>query len=539
MRYGKLKAGIIIILIALGLYTLYPTYQLYNQIPKEKQKLADMWLKALTREDSARVNVRQNELSEKEASLHKRALHLGLDLVGGMHMVLEVDKAKLTKEEARDATDRALAVIQNRIDQFGVYEPIIQKVGQDRILVQLPGVDRDRAKNLIGQVALLEFRIVADEQKTQDVLKLIDDYYRKTTAGDTSATGQGDFIGYVVTVDRSDIGVEETDFPDFSTMLTNAVTIVPADYEFLFGSPEVVQNRRVRRLYLLKKEAELTGASISDANPSPYQGNDPNLANSWIVSLKLARKDGTKFAAITGRNVGKKLAIVLDNVVRFAPVIRERIPTGEAMITTGDVNPDRARDLAIILRSGALPAPVMISEERSVGPALGKDSIEKGIKAGLFGCLAILIFMIIYYSATGFIAIFALALNIFFIVVVLAGLKATLTLPGIAGIALTIGMAVDANILIFERIREELRLGKKVRAAIDAGYSRAAITIFDANITTILTTIALYFLGTGPIRGFSITLIVGLVINVITAVYFSRYIFEWIVTQFPQERLRI
>lgn len=539
MRYGKLKAGIILILLVLGLYTLYPTYVLYNQVPKEKIKLQEMLTKALTRDDSVRVSLQQNELSEKEARLHKRALHLGLDLVGGMHMVLEVDKAKLTKEEARDATDRALAVIQNRIDQFGVYEPIIQKVGQDRILVQLPGVDRDRAKNLIGQVALLEFRIVADDQKTQDVLKLIDDYYRRENKEDTLIKQQGDFLNYVITVNRAEIGVEETDYAAFLELLSNARSVVPTEYEFLFGSPEVEQNRRVRKLYLLKKDAELTGASISDANPSPYQGSDPNLANSWIVSLKLARKDGTKFTAVTGRNVGKKLAIVLDNIVRFAPVIRERIPTGEAMITTGDVNPDRARDLAIILRSGALPAPVVISEERSVGPALGKDSIEKGVKAGLFGCLIILVFMLIYYSLTGFIAIFALALNIFFIIVVLAGLKATLTLPGIAGIALTIGMAVDANILIFERIREELRLGKKVRAAIDAGYSRAAITIFDANVTTILTTIALYFLGTGPIRGFSITLIVGLIINVITAVYFSRYVFEWLVTQFPQERLRI
>lgn len=539
MRYGKLKAGIILILLVLGIYTLYPTFVLYNQLPKEKKQLQTLKLNALTKDDSMRIVLKENELIEKEAGLHKRALHLGLDLVGGMHLVLEVDKAKLTKEEARDATDRALAVIQNRIDQFGVYEPIIQKVGQDRILVQLPGVDRDRAKGLIGQVALLEFRLVADEQKTQDILKTVDDWYRRTKQEDTLIKEHGDFLNYIVSIDRTDIGVEETDYPAFVQLLSNAVAIVPQEYEFLFGSPEVEQNRRVRRLYLLKKEAEMTGASISDANPSPYQGGDPNLANSWIVSLKLSRKDATKFAAITGRNVNKKLAIVLDNVVRFAPVIKERIPTGEAMITTGDVNPDRARDLSIILRSGALPAPVLISEERSVGPALGKDSIDKGVRAGLIGTIIIMIFLIVYYSASGIIANIALFLNVFFIMVVLAGLKATLTLPGLAGIALTIGMAVDANILIFERIREELRIGKKVRAAIDTGYSRAAVTIFDANVTTILTTVALYFLGTGPIRGFAITLIVGLIINIITSVYISRYIFEWAVTQFAQERLRI
>ncbi len=539
MRYGKLKAGIILILIILGIYTLYPTFVLYNQIPKEKKRLQNLLSNAMTRDESLRVALLVNDLNEKEARLHKRALHLGLDLVGGMHLVLEVDKTKLSKEEARDATDRALAVIQNRIDQFGVYEPIIQKVGQDRILVQLPGVDRERAKGLIGQVALLEFRLVADEQKTQDVLKIIDDYYRRVNLEDTTSKDQGTFLNYIITINRTDIGVEEIDYPEFSRLLENARHIIPDEYEFLFGLPEVEQNRRVRRLYLLKKEPELTGASISDANPNPYQGSDPNLSNTWIVSLKLARKDATKFAAITGRNVNKRLAIVLDNIVRFAPVIRERIPTGEAMITTGDVNPDRARDLAIILRSGALPAPVIISEERSVGPALGKDSIDKGIRAGLIGAVIIVLFMLIYYSVAGVIANIALLLNIFFILVVLASLRATLTLPGIAGMVLTIGMAVDANILIFERIREELKIGKKPRAAIEAGYKRAAITIIDANITTILTTIALYFLGTGPIRGFAITLIVGLIINVITSVYFSRYIFEWIVNQFVKERLSI
>lgn len=538
MKYGKLKFGIIVVLIALGLWTLYPTYQLYN-LPKQKAQLNQKMQNAVTRDDSARVALEMSNLQEKEASLHKRALHLGLDLVGGMHLVLEVDKAKLSKEEAKDATDRALAVIQNRIDQFGVYEPVIQKIGADRILVQLPGVDRERAKSLIGQVALLQFHLVADAQKTNDVLKTIDNYYRQLNKEDTITAEQGAFLNYVISVDRTDFGVEETDFATFNQMLEQAQHLVPSDLIFLFGLPESYQGRRIRRLYLLNKEPEMTGSSISDARPAPYQGADPNLSNTWIVSLKLERKDASKFASITGRNVGKRLAIVLDNVVRSAPVIKERIAGGEAMITTGDVNPDKAKDLSIVLRSGALPAPVLISEERSVGPALGADSIKKGIQAALIGAIFVVLFMIIYYSASGIIAVIALILNIFFIVVVLAGLRATLTLPGLAGIALTIGMAVDANILIFERIREELRAGKRVRAAIDAGYSRAAITIFDANITTIITTIALYFFGTGPIRGFAITLMVGLIINIITSVYFSRFIFEWVVTQFPTERLRI
>ncbi|MCX7785455.1 MAG: protein translocase subunit SecD [candidate division WOR-3 bacterium] len=539
MKYGKIKFVIIIIAIALGIWTLYPTYELYQSVPKRRKVLLQELQNAMTGNDSARIITQLQELVEREAGLHKKALHLGLDLVGGMHLVLEVDKSKLTKEEARDATDRALAVIQNRIDQLGVYEPVIQKIGGDRILIQLPGVDRERAKSLIGQIALLEFRLVADERKTEDVLRTIDNYFRRLNQEDTLISEQGRFLSYVINLGQSDYGVEETDFINFNTMLQQAESIIPADYQILFGPQESYRGRRIRRLYLVKRESEMTGSSISDAHPSPYQGSDANLANTWIVSLKLSRKDAGKFASITGRNVGKRLAIVLDNIVRTAPVIKERIAGGEAMITTGDVNPDKARDLAIVLRSGALPAPVRIDEERSVGPALGLDSIRKGVRAGLIGALLVVIFMIIYYSISGIIADIVLILNIFFIIVVLAGLKATLSLPGIAGIALTVGMAVDANILIFERIREELKAGKTVRAAIAAGYSRAAVTIFDANITTIITTIALYFFGTGPIRGFAVTLIIGLVLNIITAVYVSRFIMDWITTQFAAEKLRI
>jgi len=539
MKHTKLAFGITIVLIVLGLWTLWPTYQLYNQLPKQKKAIQSELAKAVTHDDSMRVATQQADLQEKEASLHKKALHLGLDLVGGMHMVLEVDKSKLTKEEARDATDRALAVIENRIDQFGVFEPVIQKVSGDRILVQLPGVDRDRAKSLIGQVALLTFQLVADDQKANDVLKSIDNYYRRVNQEDTTTKEQGTFLSYIVSIERTEMGVEEADYPTFSQMLAQADSLVPKDYMFLFGLPEVSGGRRARPLYLLKKQPELTGSAINDARPSPYQGQDPNLGNSWIVSLRLDRKDAGKFASVTGRNVGKRLAIVLDNVVRTAPVIKERISGGEAMITTGDVNPDKAKDLSIILRSGALPAPVMVSEERSVGPALGADSINKGIRAGLIGALFVVMFMIIYYSACGIVANIALLLNVFFVVVVLTGLRATLSLPGIAGIALTVGMSVDANILIFERIREELRAGKRVRAAVKAGFDRATITIMDSNITAIITTVALYFFGTGSIRGFAVTLILGLVINIITAVYISRFIFDWVLTQFHVERLRI
>ena len=539
MKYDKLKFGIVIVLIALGLWTLYPTFELYKQIPGQKKALEAMKAKAFTLDDSNRVALQESKLQDKEAGLHKKALHLGLDLVGGMHMVLDIDASKLTKEQAKDAADRALAVIENRIDQFGVFEPVIQKIGNDRLLVELPGVDRDRAKTLIGQVALLEFHIVAEDQKANDILKLVDNYLRMANKEDTTTKEQGKFMDYIVTVDRTDMGVEEADYPVFSKMVAQADTIMPKEWMIAFGAPEDNQGRRVRPLYILKREAELTGSSITDARPSPYQGDDPNMGNSWIVSLRFERRDATKFATITGRNVGKRLAIVLDNVVKSAPVIRERIPNGEAMITTGDANPDKAKDLAIVLRSGALPAPVSTSEERSIGPSLGSDSINKGMLAIAIGCLLVFIFMVFYYRAAGLIADLALILNIFFLFVALAGLKASLSLPGIAGIALTIGMAVDANILIFERIREELRAGKRPHAAIDAGYNRAFITIFDSNMTTIIATVALYFFGTGSIRGFAVTLIIGLIINLLTAVYFSHFIYGWIVTKFPPERLSI
>jgi protein-export membrane protein SecD len=539
MKSVRIKIAIFIIAIVLGLYSLYPTYQLYKEIPAKEQTLQKQLSQAMSHDDSLRINLELSELEQAKARIHKKALHLGLDLVGGMHLTLEVDKSKLTKEEARDAGDRALGVIQNRIDQFGVFEPVIQKIGEDRILIQLPGVDRTRAKNLIGQTALLEFRLVAEAKQTDEVLKKIDDHYRKLAGEDTLIKEQGKFLDYVISIEKTDFGVEEVDFSTFQKMLLAADTLVPPEYEFLFGPSESYQGRTVRRFYLVKREPELTGSSIAEAHASPYAGSDPNLLNSWIVSLKLARKDAAKFASVTGRNVGKRLAIVLDRVVKSAPVVRERIPNGEAMITTGDVNPDKARDLAIVLRSGALPAPVRIIEERSVGPSLGHDSIRKGIRASLIGSIIVFIIMILVYSLAGVVADIGLFFNIFFLLAILAGIRATLTLGGLAGIALTIGMSVDANVLIFERIREELGWGKTVRAAIENGYKRAFVTIMDSNLTTIAAVIPLYIWGSGSIKGFATTLIIGLITNIFTAVYLTRAVYDFALAQFDIKKLRI
>ncbi|MEO0097875.1 MAG: protein translocase subunit SecD, partial [candidate division WOR-3 bacterium] len=316
-------------------------------------------------------------------------------------------------------------------------------------------------------------------------------------------------------------------------------TTILGEWQIFFGPLEPYQGRMIRKVYVIKKEPEITGAAVASAEIHPYSGTEAGLANTWVVGLKLKKQDAKKFASITGRNVGKRLAIILDKTVRSAPVIRERIPSGEAMITTGEVNPDKAKEIAIVIKSGALPAPVIISEERSVGPTLGQDAINKGIKVIIFSAIIVFVFMIIYYNLSGLIADIALFLNIFFLLALLASLRATLTLPGIAGIALTIGMSVDANILIFERIREELRSGKTPLTAVDAGFKKATVTIIDANLTTIITAIVLYWLGTGPIRGFATTLIIGLLVNLFTAIFVARIFFEVILNQFQFKRLPI
>ena len=272
----------------------------------------------------------------------------------------------------------------------------------------------------------------------------------------------------------------------------------------------------------------MTGGSIAVAEAQV--GLDQTSPGAWGVTMKLTPKGRADFARVTGNNVGRQLAIVLDGVVSSAPNIRERIPSGSASIT-GSFDAQNARDLAIVLRAGALPAPVRIIEERSVGPSLGSDSIQEGITAGLIGTGMVIVFMAIYYQLSGLIAIVAMVLNIFYLVAAMAGLGATLTLPGIAGIVLTIGMSVDANVLIFERIREELRNQKSVRQSVQLGYDRAFRTILDAHVTTIISALFLFQFGTGPIKGFAVTLIIGLIANMFTAVVFTRMIFDFMLSR--------
>jgi len=386
-----------------------------------------------------------------------------------LSIVLDLPDSDVSEIKLK-AAEQALETIRNRIDEFGVSEPDIRRQGERRILIQLPGVkDPRRAKELIGKTALLEFKLVDDKNSVEDATK-----------------GK-----------------------------------VPSGMEILY---QVVENRQTHRLsktpFLVEKRTTLTGEYLTDARVNiDSQYNEP------YVSIKFNKKGARLFERITETNVQRRLAIVLDQKIHSAPVIQERISGGEARIT-GSFTHEEAHDLAIVLRAGALPAPVHILEERTVGPSLGKDSIRMGLLSMLIGAILVIVFMIIYYKTAGVIADVALGLNIILIGAGLAGFQATLTLPGIAGIILTIGMAVDANVLIFERIREELRVGKSPLAAIDAGYSKATLTILDANVTTLIAAIVLFQFGTGPVKGFAVTLSLGVLASLFTALIVSRQIFD-------------
>lgn len=544
-----------LVLIAIGVYVLIPTFRLHIMLPAQERALAARREQATTPEALAAWQQDSMHLQEQKAALYsQRILSLGLDLVGGMDLALEVDKSQLTEEQAVKASERALEVIRNRIDQFGVFEPTIQRTDRGRIVVQLPGVDRDRAITIIKQPAHLTMQLVEDKAKAYDALKSIDDRLQAEGGADTSAGGPaaggdsaiageeaepGTLLSYVESGDELDLMVAARDTGRFRALLEKGRPYWPQGFEFLLGPVESREGVRVARVYMLKAEPELVGSTIKKAEPTLYHGQDLDRANTWVVDFELDRDGAAKFAAVTGRNVGRRLAIVLDRVVRSAPRIQERIPNGRGQITTYDRRGDKSKDLAIVLNSGALPAPVKVVEERAVSASLGRDSIRRGIQAALIGSVAVVLFMLLYYGIGGLLADLALVFNLFLLLAVLAGFRATLTLPGLAGIALTVGMAVDANVLVFERIREELRSGKTNLAAVDTGYSRAFVTIVDSNMTTILTAIALYFVGTGPIRGFAITLTAGLIINVITAVFFTRWVFDWWLSRFSVKTLRI
>jgi preprotein translocase subunit SecD len=369
------------------------------------------------------------------------------------------------------AVEQSLEIIRNRVDALGVAEPTLQRQGKDRLLIQLPGLDDPEvAKSLIGRTAVLEFKMVDEDVLPEDAL---------------------------------------------------AGKLPPEDEVLYERTMDSVSNQVLRRTpYVLKKRAVMTGDLLTDA-----QVNIDQQYNQPYVGLQFSSAGARKFAELTGANVGKRMAIVLDGNVYSAPVIRERIGGGRAQIT-GQFTMQEAKELAIVLRAGALPAEVSVLEERTVGPSLGADSIAAGRLSMVVGGVLVIIFMAIYYRLFGLVADLALVLNVVLILGGLAALGATLTLPGIAGMILTVGMAVDANVIIFERIREELRLGKTPASALEGGYAKAFSTILDANVTTLIAALVLFQFGSGPVKGFAVTLCLGTVASMFTAIFCTRALFD-------------
>jgi protein-export membrane protein SecD len=564
-RNLRFKLILVFIVLMASLWALFPTFRI------------------LTMEPAARDEM---EIEDPEAydRLLNKAIKPGLDLKGGMYLVLEVDDSQLADDEKVDVVDRALQVIRNRVDQFGVAEPDIKREGEKRIIVQLPGLqDAERAKRLIGQTAMLEWRLVLQQAEVANLIQAIDRAL-KSELGDSleevetipvdagigalempdSATADSaaadsavppppslfedslmmqtpetplgsmplqtiskdrPFTSLLLDFYRDWLAVYEDNVPRVRKLLAQPEVqeVMPDDAEFMWHDEwmNLPEGGRAKYLFLLSKSEMVSGANLQTAVPQP----DPQSPQRLIVSFQFNRKGGRELSRFTGRYLGRFTAIVLDGKIKSFPVIRTKIPDGRGYIE-GSFTDEEAKDLSVILRAGALPADLLVREERTVGPSLGEDSIRQGVRAALLGLAVVVLFMLIYYKVSGAIASLALVFNLIILFGALAYLGAALTLPGLAGVILTIGMAIDAAVLIFERIREELRKEKTVRSAIDAGYDRAFTTILDANLTTLITAVVLWQFGTGPIKGFATTLSIGIIASMFTALVFSRVIFD-------------
>jgi len=606
-RSLQIRGALVIVILLLSIWGLIPTFRAATISKAEREQALD---------DPA--------LKQKHDAIDAKAIRQGLDLQGGMYIVLEVDQEGMSPDQARDALSRVREIITNRVDQFGVSEPIIQVQGSGRIIVQLPGIqDPDRVRGLIGQTAQLEFKMVRPIEEYEPVLRKLDTAFRKgaeasdaeadsaatetsaaaagaekdTMAAETAADaevdrevegkGQDDaalgedklaaadsdtvaepfsdlipaipstgdvdaedpyvqehpftaYVYYDAQFSRSygtPVFVEATNLLKVQRMLNSSeARVIPRDTEFQFDmEPVTLQGGlKVYPLYLLDAEASLTGDRLTAARATP----DRDRLGSFQVNMQLDRKGARIFSKLSGENIGRHLAISLDGRVASAPVFQTKIPSGDAVIT-GNFTNTEASDLALLLRAGALPTDVRIEEERTVGPSLGRDSIRKGVRAAIYGSLLVVFFMLLYYGRSGFVVVLALVSNIIILLAVLAQFGLVLTLPGIAGIILTVGMAVDANVLINERIREELRKDKTVRAAVDSGYANATRTIVDANVTTLIAGVILLWFGTGPIKGFAVTLSIGILTSMFTALVQSRVIMELVTRGQVLKRVKV
>jgi protein-export membrane protein SecD len=495
--------------------------------------------------------------------LYANGLTLGLDLQGGMHLALEVSdpEGTLTAEARRDHTEQNLHIIRNRIDEFGVAEPLVQKVGDDRIIVELPGIrDEARARAIIERSAFLECKLGRPTTEVMAALQRMDRLVRDAIATDTALAADvpdeprervQDLIFRRDTVEAIDPEAEDTatvpatpagrplsallfeggdgEFlvaeEDVATVkrylaIPGVIDLMPRGLELRWGArPTAAGAVLYRPLYVLTARPFITGERLVEATA----GRDPQF-NQTIVNFTFDRRGGRTFGEVTGQNIGNRLAIVLDTAVHSAPVVRARIEQ-RGVIELGQAPMTEARDLALVLRAGALTFPLEIVEQRTVGPSLGRDSIDRGQIAGLIGLTLVVLVMIGYYRVAGALAVCALTLYMVLLLGGLAALGATLTAPGIAGFILSIGMAVDANVLIFERIREELAAGRTPRLAVDAGFQHAMSAIVDSNLTTLITALILFQVGTGPVRGFAVTLSIGIIASFFTAVFITRTFF--------------
>jgi protein-export membrane protein SecD len=550
-----------VVLIALGILAFWNTFELWTMSDEDQQAMQE-------RDPGALLELQQ------------KAIRLGLDLQGGIHVVLRV-KTEEIEGDADEAVQRAMQVIRTRIDGLGVAEPNIQKQGADRIIIDLPGyTDADRAEDLVGQMAVLEFKLLENYDNATLLLRKIDSVvhvYEVARSGDsvaaepvkeaeiekpvdTSAPAvdvMAEMMGDTA-VDTTEFGFDENlvpseDLTPFSSRLDpmlyhdesrewwpgysvkkndrakitqwleleDVKRLIPADLQFSWSTRIGQRDGRDSwSLYLVKRKVQFVGKYLDRISIGTGQMGGQQV-DFEIVSEGIGR-----FAQLTGANIGKPLAVVLDGNVESAPFINSKIRGRGTITMGGSATIDDAMDMMIVLKAGALPAPVEIIEKNVVGASLGADSISKGLYSSLIGLAVVLIYIGIYYRISGVIADVGLLFNIFFLLAVMAGLGATLTMPGIAGIILTIGISVDANILIFERIREELRTGKTVRASIDAGYQRAFVAIFDSHVTTLITAGALFIFGSGPIRGFAVTLFWGVTISLYTAYVITKSIFD-------------
>jgi SecD/SecF fusion protein len=550
MQWKQVRILIILTVIFTALWYVYPsvrTSDYWLLSPITSSLGADDITKIdedLLLNDESKARLKELSLTKPDWEiLQDQSIRLGLDLQGGVHIVLEVDKTNLPEDEAIDVVERAMQVISNRVNEFGVAEPIIQKSGEDRIIVELPGLkDINRAMTLINQTAQLEFKLLRDESELRTAIERIDALMAArdtdTTQTDTSASlfdntaaEQNPFLS-LIDVSGSEIIVPASNVGRVEEILArpDVQNFIPSGGEIRSGNTkETVSGQRIRSYFYMNVVPELTGATLADAYPQTGTGSDIGSMGVASVGFTTTDDGARTFARVTGNNIGRRMAIILDGRVFSAPTIQGRIPNGRGEIT-GINSLEEAKDLAIVLRAGALPAPMEILYKEVVGPSLGADAIYSGKWASILGLIAVLIFMAIYYRTSGLIANFALILNLLFLLAIMAAFNATLTLPGIAGIILTMGMSVDANILIFERIKEELRAGNKtIRQAVDSGYDNAIRTIVDANITTLITAFALYEFGTGPIKGFAVTLGFGIMISMFTAIIITRTLFDTLI----------